>query len=530
MTDLQAVQTELVVGPSVLEAYSRLSYTMWYAMAEFIDNSTQSRLNYSSIVDDVLAAEGQPLIVEIDHNRLTREITIKDNSIGMRRDDLIAALRIAQPTVDSKGRSRYGMGMKTAACWIGRKWKVITCEWDSGEEWTAEIDVEGIARRGEMITLTPAEAERDKHYTHIVISGLHRNIQRKTEDTIKRYLGSMYRFDIEENRLKLLYNGEEIKGPEEYNIDTDPDGRTMRRVLPRKEINGKVVTGWIAVLRKGGRRFGGFSLFQEKRQIQGFPNAWKPRDIFGGIEDEGANNLIAQRLMGVIELEGFQVSHTKDAVLFEGDEEEELEKFLADESKDFRDYAAKRRGAGSHAWTRDKVRDLLDEMKKEFGNSDLGDAVANSLLPPLQTIIRNGQQQLASLAPEEKIATYDVTNDLHVVVWLSSRSENDPHLTIVTGSEAGTIHVIINGLHPYYCSLESVDAMDECLRQYIYDAIAEYRVSKLSSTVTPESVRRIKNDLLRVEVVRATRSGTDTPAPALDAIPENDATSLDNLS
>jgi hypothetical protein len=84
---------------------------------------------------------------------------------------------------------------------------------------------------------------------------------------------------------------------------------------------------------------------------------------------------------------------------------------------------------------------------------------------------------------------------------LTEKSEYEPHLTIVSGAEAGTIHVIINGLHPYYCSLESTDSVDECMRQYIYDAIAEYRVSKLTGRVVPDSVRRLKNDLLRVQAV-----------------------------
>ena len=110
------IETDLTIGPQAIDAYSRLSYTMWYAFAEFIDNSTQSRLNYGSIIDDVLRQEGTPLIVQIDHNRMKRELTIEDNSIGMTKDDLIEALRIAQPTKDSRGRSKYGMGMKTAAC------------------------------------------------------------------------------------------------------------------------------------------------------------------------------------------------------------------------------------------------------------------------------------------------------------------------------------------------------------------------------------------------------------------------------
>jgi hypothetical protein len=496
------LETDLMVGPRAIDAYSRLSYTMWYALAEFIDNSTQSRLNYGSIVDDVLKAAGTPLVVEIDHNRLKKEITIKDNSIGMSKEDLVDALRIAYPTKDSKGRSRYGMGMKTAACWIGRRWKVVTCEWSSGQEWTADIDVAGVAYEGKKVPLTVHAVEKDEHYTHIIISDLHRNIQKKTEEVIRRYLGSMYRFDLVEGRLKILYNGQEVKAPDEYDIDTDPEGKLMRRELPEKTINGKRINGWVAVLRKGGRRFGGFSLFQEKRQIQGYPNAWRPRSIFGGEVDEGANNLISQRLMGLIEVDGFPVSHTKDAILFEGDEEEELEQFLYDFTKDYRNYAQRRRGTTGQPWSRDKIRDLLEDMKKEFASDEMKDAVNGIVLPPIDTILKNNQQQLATVTDADKLADMEIVPGLRVVVSVQEKSEYEPHLTIVAGADAGTIHVIINGLHPYYCSLESTDAVDECVRQYIYDAISEYRVSNLTGKVNPDSVRRVKNDLLRVEAVR----------------------------
>ena len=500
-------EAELSIGPKALDAYSRLSYTMWFALAEFVDNATQSRLNYGSLIDDVLKQEGAPLTISIVHNRLTKEITIEDNSIGMTKDDLIAALKIANPTPDSKGRSKYGMGMKTAACWMGHRWKVVTCEWASGEEWTAEIDVDAIANTGAKVPLTVRTVDKSLHYTKVVISDLRRVIQKRSEETIMTYLGSMYMFDLRKDpkgvpSLKLLYNGEEVTPPEASDWDTDPLGRAMRRDLPPKSIDGKVVSGWIGVLRKGGRKFGGFSLFQNERQIQGFPNAWKPRSIFGGVDDEGANNLVAQRLTGVLLLDGFVVSHTKDSILFEGDEEEELEKYLVEQTKDYRDYAQKRRSGRGQVWSKEKVRDLVDSMKSEFTSNEIKDALTTAALPPPEAIAANIQQQLKSLTSEDEIARLEVLSDLIVVVSLKETSEWEPHLTIVSGSEAGTLHVIINGLHPYYQSLESNDAIEECVHQYIYDAVAEYRVSKLQARVNPDSVRRLKNDLLRARTIR----------------------------
>ena len=509
-------ETNLSVGPGAIANYARMSYELWYAFAEFIDNATQSRLNYGGIIDDVLAHEGSPLVVNIVHNRVAKTITIEDNSIGMTKDDLNAALQIARPTEDSRGRSKYGMGMKTAACWLGKKWKVVTTEWDSPEEWTAEVDVANVAAGNSRVPLTARPVDRDSHYTKIIISDLNRGIQRRTEEMIRWYLGSMYRFDLASGKLKLTYNGDEIPALDEMSFDTDDESKPYRQKFDTS-INGKSVTGWFGVLKKGGRKYGGFALFQNQRQIQGFPKAWKPKAIFGGVDDEGANNLIAQRLTGVIEFDpGFHVSHTKDAILFSDDEEDDLEKYLEEKTRDYRNYALSRRGPRSQSWSKEKLQDLMKSMEQEFTNPELRDALNVAVLPPLETITENNRKQIAALRDTDRLITLDVLPDLKVIISEQERSEYDPHLIIQAGAEAGTIHVIINRLHPYYTSIESSEALEECLRQYIYDAIAEYKVSKLESKIDPTSVRRLKNDLLKAKVVRilnaaaAEREGTSS--------------------
>lgn len=516
----QEFEAELSVGPKAIDAYSRLSYTMWFALAEFVDNSTQSRLNYGDLVNELLKTEGQPLTVSIVHNRQTKEITIEDNSVGMSKDDLIAALRIANPTKDSQGRSKYGMGMKTAACWIGAKWSVVTCEFASGEEWTATIDVDAIANHGAKVPLTLRKVEASEHYTRITITGLRRVIQKRSEETIKTYLGSMYMFDLRPDdkgqaALKLTYNGEEVTPPQESDWDTDPSGTVMKRDLPELTIDGKTIKGWIGVLRKGGRKFGGFSLFQNGRQIQGFPNAWKPKAIFGGVDDEGANNLVAQRLTGVLHLDGFVVSHTKDAILFEGEEEDTLEQFLVRETKAYADYAKSRRGSGrGNKWSKDQVRDLVKSMQDEFTSPEIKDALNNAALPPPETLAANNQQQLKSLTAEDEIGCLEILPDLKVVISLKETSEWEPYVAFVPGAEAGILHVIINGLHPYYQTLEAKDSINECMQQYIFDAVAEFKASKLVSRVNPDSVRRLKNDLLRARASQLDNADAEVRAQA----------------
>jgi hypothetical protein len=49
----RALTADFDIGPSAILNYSRLSYTLWYALAEFVDNTTQSRENYKATIDPV---------------------------------------------------------------------------------------------------------------------------------------------------------------------------------------------------------------------------------------------------------------------------------------------------------------------------------------------------------------------------------------------------------------------------------------------------------------------------------------------
>lgn len=489
------------VGPSAISAYSRLSYSMWYALAEFVDNSTQSRSNYESIIDTVLNEEGSPLRVEIEYDRQARVLTITDNSIGMSCEKLAAALKIAHPTLDSRGRSKYGMGLKTAACWIGNAWSVTTCEWSSGEEWTASVDVPTIVAGNIKIPLTCREVDKSHHGTKIRIWNLNRQIQSRTEETIMSYLGSMYRMDIRAKRLLLLFNGNPVPVPEDRAIAKYDDGTEAREMF-ETTIGGKPVHGWFAVLRDGGRKYGGFSLLQHERQIRGYPDAWKPKSVFGGVEDEGSNTLVAQRLFGEIVLDDFDVSHTKDTILFRDTEEEELEKFLVEKTRKLKAFALSMRKISQQSpWSRERIAELFEGVKREFESDELKDVVSEGLLPPLSVILETNQRQIEALEPADELWTLEIGPGFIIRVYLQDRTENDPHVTISSGDE-NVLSIVINQRHPYYEEIESIERADELMRQYIYDAVAEYRVFQRTSAQQPSAVRRFKDLLLRAKITR----------------------------
>ena len=256
-------------------------------------------------------------------------------------------------------------------------------------------------------------------------------------------------------------------------------------------------------------------MFQNGRQIQGFPSAWKPKAIFGGVDDEGANNLIAQRLTGVLQLDGFVVSHTKDTVLFEGEEEDVLEEFLLVETKDYANYANSRRSPGrGQKWSKEQVRDLVKDMRSEFTSAEIRDALSNAALPPSEIISANNQQQLQSLTADDEIGRLEILPDLNLVISIKETSQYEPHVVFVPGADVSTLHIIINGLHPYYRTLEAKDAINECIQQYIFDAAAEFKASKLTARVNPDSVRNLKNNLLRARADQIDNADAEVRAQA----------------
>src|SRR5215469_6437942 len=132
---------KLELGLDVLRSYKRLPYKPWHALAEFVDNSTQSYFNNRVPLDKAYETEGTSLEVSIvyekDGDGLIR---ISDNAMGMSRDDLERAMHIGLQPAYTDGRSRYGLGMKMAACWFGQKWKVVTKKLGETTEYTIFID------------------------------------------------------------------------------------------------------------------------------------------------------------------------------------------------------------------------------------------------------------------------------------------------------------------------------------------------------------------------------------------------------
>lgn len=273
---------QMQIGLDAISSYKRLAYTPWHAIAEFVDNSTQSYFDNRSDMDELYAKEGEGLTVSIayDKDQANGIIRIADNAMGMSEFELRNALHVAFPPQNTSGRSKYGMGLKTAACWIGNLWSIKTKKFGESTEITVMVDVEKIASGvSELPTQTIINKSKNTHYTIIEIKNHNRKFQGRTLSKIREYLSSMYREDFRANILTLLWQGSKLSWNEfDTRLLIAADGTKYKKDF-NFMVDGKNVWGWVGILDRGSRADAGFSIIHCGRVIRGWPDSWRPSSL-----------------------------------------------------------------------------------------------------------------------------------------------------------------------------------------------------------------------------------------------------------
>jgi len=297
----------LIVGPEVITSYRRLDYSPWHAIAEFVDNSTQSYFDNRDVLDRHMKDEDDKILtVSVVYDRADDLLRVVDNAMGMSRSDLSHALHVARPPVNTNGRSKYGMGMKTAACWLGDQWTIKTKKLGESVEHRVSIDVNKVAdKQADGVVYKPVPKANDKHYTIIEITAMNRSFQGRTLGKIGDFLRSMYRSDLRRGILRLEWRGQVLTWDSmEDRLLIGSDGRKYRKEFTF-DVDDKTVKGWVGILNPGTRADAGFSILQAERVVRGWPDAWRPSSLYG--QFQGSNDLVNQRLVGEVYLDGFMV-------------------------------------------------------------------------------------------------------------------------------------------------------------------------------------------------------------------------------
>ena len=322
MDTLQKIQIRPGVG--ILSVLSHLNYKPWFAIAEFVDNSIQSFLDYREEIERIDGKDAKLRVaIELDSSEGGRLI-VRDNAAGIHEADYPYAFRPAEVPANTSGLSEFGMGMKSAACWFSPDWRVRTTALGESLEKTVHFDISQIVEDNlEELTVESRTIESNTHFTEIILSNLHKPPQKKTIGKIREHLASIYRVFIAKGLLELRFRGEVLCYTQPkvlyapYHKAASGPSQLWHKEIDFDFGAGLRARGFAALRETGRTSHAGFALFRRNRLIQGSADeGYRPEFIFGK-----SNSFTYQRLFGELHLEGFDVSHTKDG--FQWDENEE---------------------------------------------------------------------------------------------------------------------------------------------------------------------------------------------------------------
>lgn len=514
---------ELLLGYEILESYKRLSYKEWYALAEFIDNSTQSYRNYKAQLDPEFEKSGQGLTVSIKYNNSKPNdfLSIEDNAYGMSLEELKRALILGKKPQNDKERSKYGLGLKTASFWFGDTWTISTTQLGLDQRFSVTIDLLEILKaekvhnekekdipeiaRTRFVPQLKFEADTsdvNEHGTKVLITSLNRKITAAKARKCKAFLRSIYRVDLTTNRLHLFFQDDEITWSKDEILNSlyvdKKTGDKMYRVIEDLQVGEHIVTGWAGILKKGNRQNAGFSLLQAERVIQGSPDSYRPSSLFGD-QEGGTNNLINQRLIGELYLDGFEVSHTKNEILFQDDEEELLDQALLERLGDYKQYAEDLRVTDIAEEPAIDFNEVTKLVVQNLNSPNFRSAVHKKEVLPLEIIEKTNDEVFSRLSGTDNNAFTVHINQLVVTVIISEvASPYDPYILIHARAEENSLIVILNKQHSYYRELNTKETVYEFIKNCVYDGIAEWKAYFLVKSLHPDTIKTIKDHLLRV--------------------------------
>lgn len=497
---------------SVYATYKNLKYNPWSAIAEFVDNSTQSFYDNKEKLEKTKYWGGLNIEVVYERDEITGDkLIIRDNAYGMNFENFQRAIILDSPP-KKKNRSEFGMGLKTAACWFGLKWSVESTELGSKIMYKAIIDVEVLHKyRTELIEVEEKEVNSKNHGTVITIWNLHRGISGRQIGKTKDQLRGIYRSDIRSSIISIYYNSEKLFYEDDKElIEKLPSGV---EVSWRKNVDFIVyhaqkefgVKGWIAIKNKANVSNAGFALLRYGRVIVGgFENHYRPEEIF-----EKSNSFVYQRLFGELRMDNWPVTQTKDAFdWYDGLEEafiEQLKIVCADYIKKAKEHRV------------EKFVDIDLNIRTAVDNFNKTGVIGNVVVIPLQ---KPDNSQIEPKSEINKVGS-DVENEANPqtmpmgkkLLFKSSGTEyifnlkpqdSDPAkqwLYICQVSDCENEYDIEWNLkHPFFIAYASDKFYYELMVQFIFAlSLAEIESKKtaVNGGVEPSAIRYALNEMFK---------------------------------
>lgn len=501
---------ELNIQPpaSILNVFSRLSYKPWYAIAEFVDNSTQSFISHEEELSS--SPNFDKLIVDVRYNAQNNTLTVTDNAFGMEIDRFRDAILLDSRNESQTGRNEFGMGLKTAASWFGKVWKVTSTQYGSTNRYTATVDIpmlDELHLQGTRIYRDYVAA--DSHGTEIVIEQVTKKITgSRTIGKIRDLLSSMYRRDINSRNIEIWFNGEPILF-DEYPVLTNFRGKSWKKNLDfTVEFDNRSyhVTGFVAIMNPGSFPKAGFALFRQDRVvIGGTDNNYKPAQIFGQAQSQKS-----LKLFGELNMNDFPVNQAKDGFIWDDGLEDAFIEALKDniqEYIDIADMSIKERA--NEMQFSDQASSELQQDVSETIDSAFNQESTDEESESADDCNENDQQNDSNSSNNESVDNdSDISEYINTVLnlpptdeYVSTTRVYNVHLTSVitvnfsvqwargsrrywieyTAKDDDNYDVLINIDHPFFMPFTKADGFQKVLEKFALAFILAERQAKLTS-------------------------------------------------
>jgi len=250
--------------------------------------------------------------------RLAKKFIITDNAAGIDLNHYAHAFKSAETPDDDSGLNEFGMGLKTAACWLGETWSVRTKALGEDVERIFRFDINEVTDNElKELPYETRSKSPEEHGTVIEIDATTKNIPTfKSLERIRSEIASIYRNSLRLHELDILINDNPLEFVD-YPILHAPlfnkpeeASRIWRQNVDFKFGKYKA-KGFIAILRDINSLQNGLVLSRRGRVIIGAESDGRyfPKILFGA-----PGNFKYKRLFGELELEGFAVSFNKNDI------------------------------------------------------------------------------------------------------------------------------------------------------------------------------------------------------------------------
>ncbi len=464
-------------GVGMLNLFPHMKYQPWYALGELVDNAIQSYVANRDALRD-LEGDDYKLRVTIDIDKADGgSIVVRDNAGGISAVDWPRAFKVAEPPADSSGLSQFGIGMKASCCWFARRWSVRSSS--IGEQGTREVrfDVPAIVEsRDESLAVTETAEDADVHFTEVRMEGLYRAPQTRTVGKMREYLGGIYRQFLRNEDVDLFFNGERVIYEEPAVLKTpiwrDVDGEVLKwyKAVDLRLDSGRRVKGFVAIREKGATATAGLALFYRQKVVTGAgEETYRPSQIFGG-----SNDFRSQRLFGELHMDDFNVTYTKDALVWYDEEEDFLEllrKELDSEPMPLLRQAKNYRSRVLAPTPPELAKGVLDDIVRSFGGSM--DSNHSTLPIPVDFVPDDPREDAdglgseAAASPTEIVAAdRELLLEIDGTTWevsfqLIADAANSNWLSVEEkGGVQPSVTIKVNQAHPFmrnYCELPGTE-------------------------------------------------------------------------